>query len=60
MPYIWLFIIFNDILDEITTILTPSTSEGGVRGVGVVTFFILEVLDYKSATLVCVCVRAVC
>ncbi len=32
--------------NEITTILTPSTSEGEV---GVVTFFVLVVPDYESA-----------
>ncbi len=35
--------------NEITTILTFSTSEGGG---GVVAFFVLEVPDYKSAMLI--------
>ncbi len=39
--------------NEITTILTPSTSEGGEWvEVGVVTFFVLEVPDYESAMLI--------
>ncbi len=34
-------------------ILAPLMSEGGERGGGVVTFFILEVPDHKSAVLLC-------
>ncbi len=33
--------IFSDIWNEITTILTLSTSEGGEWGMGVVTVFVL-------------------
>ncbi len=38
--------------NEITTILTPSSSEGVSGGCGVVMFFILEVPDYESAMLI--------
>ncbi len=39
--------------NEITTILTPSTSEGGEwKEVGVVKFSLLEVPDYKSTMLI--------
>ncbi len=38
--------------NEITTILTPSTSEAGEGEVKVVTFFVLELPDYKSTMLI--------
>ncbi len=61
-PFLFLAIFRN----EIMTILIPSTSEGVIGEVGVVTFFVLDVPDYESTMLIyfyicvyiymCVCV----